>query len=107
MPSFVAVASTDEIPVGQAKAFTIGEREIGVFNVGGTFHAIENTCPHQGGPLHEGWIEGCVVTCGWHGWSFDLTTGDLITTPGLSSVAVFDVAIDGSTILVAREPRAT
>lgn len=105
MSRFVAVASTSEIPPGEAKAFIVGDREIGVFNVDGTFYAIENTCPHQGGPLADGWIEGCVVTCPWHSWSFDLRTGELIALAGLSSVDIFDVVVDGATISVALEPR--
>ncbi len=105
MPRFVAVASTADIPPGQAKAFVVGDREIGVFNVDGTFYAIENTCPHQGGPLADGWIEGCVVTCPWHSWSFDVRTGAMSAMAGSASVDVFDVQIDGSTVTVAAEPR--
>ncbi|MDQ2907952.1 MAG: non-heme iron oxygenase ferredoxin subunit [Candidatus Eremiobacteraeota bacterium] len=105
MPHFVAVASTSDISPGEAKAFIVGDREVGVFNVDGTFYAIDNTCPHQGGPLADGWIDGCVVTCPWHSWAFDLRTGELIAMSGLSSVDVFDVRIDGSTIAVAAEPR--
>ncbi len=105
MPRFVAVASTADIPPGQAKAFVVGDREIGIFNVDGTFYAIENTCPHQGGPLADGWIEGCVVTCPWHSWSFDVRTGQMAVMAGFSSVDAFDVQIDGSVITVAVEPR--
>jgi nitrite reductase (NADH) small subunit len=105
MSRFIAVAATADIPPGQAKAFVVGDREIGVFNVDGTFYAIENTCPHQGGPLAEGWVEGCVVTCPWHSWSFDVRTGELVAMPGLSSIDVFDVHVEGSTICVAPEPR--
>lgn len=105
MPRFIAVGSITDIPPGEAKAFVVGDREIGVFNVDGTFYAIENTCPHQGGPLADGWIDGCVVTCPWHSWSFDLRDGKLIALGGLSSVDVFDVHINGSTIEVAAEPR--
>ncbi len=106
MPRFVAVASSADIPPGHAKAYIVGNREIGVFNVDGTFYAIDNTCPHQGGPLADGWIEGCIVTCPWHGWAFDVRSGQLIAMPGLSSVDVFDVQLEGSSITVACEPRA-
>ncbi len=104
MPEFKNVATTAEIPVGQARAFIVGDREIAVFNVAGTFHAIENSCPHQGGPLAEGWIDANVVTCPWHAWCFDVTTGAM-TLGGYTSVDAFDVALDGSTIAVATEPR--
>ena len=49
--------------------------EIALFNVGGMFHAIGNTCCHRGGPLGEGSLDGKIVTCPWHGWEFDVTTG--------------------------------
>ncbi len=104
MPTFVPVATTSDIPAGQAKAYLVGQYEVAVFNVGGSFHAIENTCPHQGGPLAEGWIEDNVVTCPWHAWSFDVTTGAM-TLGGVCSVDVFDVQVEGSTISVASEPR--
>lgn len=104
MPDFKTVGSTTEIPAGQAKAFVVGDREIAVFNVAGEFFAIENSCPHQGGPLAEGWIEGKIVTCPWHAWCFDVSTGAM-TLGGYTTVDAFDVKIDGATIAVATEPR--
>jgi nitrite reductase (NADH) small subunit len=104
MPTFFRVATVAEIPVGQAKAFVVDDREIAIFNVDGTFHAIENSCPHQGGPLAEGWIEGKIVTCPWHAWCFDVTNGSM-TLGGYTSVDAFDVRVDGDTIAVSSEPR--
>jgi len=104
MPQFKAVATTTEIPVGEAKAFVVGDREIAIFNIAGSFHAIENSCPHQGGPLAEGWVEGTIVTCPWHAWCFDVTSGAM-TLGGYTSVDAFDVTVDGTTIAVATEPR--
>lgn len=105
MPHFVAIASTTDIPPGEAKAFVVGDREIAVFNVDGNFHAIENTCPHQGAPLAQGWIDGFAVTCPWHAWCFDVRSGEMTGMVGLSCVDVFEVQIDGSTISVSPEPR--
>ena len=48
-------------------------RVIALFNVDGTFYALDGVCPHQGGPLGQGTLEGCIVTCPWHGWQFDVT----------------------------------
>jgi nitrite reductase/ring-hydroxylating ferredoxin subunit len=101
---FIDVATTHDIPAGQAKAYIVGDREIALFNVGGTYYAIENTCPHQGGPLAEGWLEGSVVTCPWHAWCFDVTTGAM-TMGGFTSVDAYDVQVAGSTIRVSTEPR--
>ncbi len=104
MRTFVPIATTTDIPVGQAKAYIVGQYEVAVFNIDGMFHAIENTCPHQGGPLAEGSVEGNIVTCPWHGWRFDVTSGSM-TLGAFCSVDVFDVQVDGSTISIASEPR--
>jgi nitrite reductase/ring-hydroxylating ferredoxin subunit len=52
-----------------------GDRVIALFNVGGEFFALDGVCPHQGGPLGEGELCGAIVTCPWHGWQFDVRTG--------------------------------
>jgi nitrite reductase/ring-hydroxylating ferredoxin subunit len=101
---FIDVASTRDIPSGQAKAYVVGDREIALFNVDGTYYAIENTCPHQGGPLAEGWIDGTTVTCPWHAWCFDVTNGAM-TLGGFTSVESYEVQVAGSTIRVSTEPR--
>jgi nitrite reductase/ring-hydroxylating ferredoxin subunit len=54
--------------------------EVAVFNVGGEFYAIDNSCPHRGGPLGEGELEDCIVTCPWHEFRFDVRTGKCIDT---------------------------
>ena len=51
------------------------EQIFAIFNVEGTLRALDGVCPHQGGPLGEGRLEGCRVTCPWHGWQFDVETG--------------------------------
>ena len=103
---FVPVARVGEIPPGEAKAFAVGRWEIAVFNVGGAYYAVENTCPHQGGPLSEGWIDGPVVTCPWHAWCFDVRTGRM-TLSDLCRLERFAVQIDGDEIRVSSEPLGT
>ena len=71
MPEFKKVAKTEDIPAGQASMVEVDGKEIALFNVGGSFHAIDNTCTHVGGPLCEGEIAGNEVTCPWHGAMFD------------------------------------
>ena len=104
MAKFVPLAGAADIPHGQARAYIVGNREVALFNVGGEFYAIENACPHQGGPLAEGWIDGNVVTCPWHAWCFDVKSGDM-TLGGFTSVDTFEVQVEGSTISVSDEPR--
>jgi len=101
---FIDVTSTSAIAPGTAKAFVVGDREVAVFNVDGAFYAIENSCPHQGGPLAEGFIDGKVVTCPWHAWCFDVTSGAM-TLGGFTHVESYDVQVAGSTISVSTEPR--
>lgn len=53
--------------------------ELAVYNVGGEYYAIDNFCPHKGAPLSEGALCGHVVECGWHGWQFDVRSGECLT----------------------------
>jgi nitrite reductase/ring-hydroxylating ferredoxin subunit len=100
MAEFVRVASTSEIPAGQGRMFEVGGRQIAVFNCAGKYHAIDNVCEHQGGPLAEGELEGCVVTCPWHGWTYDVSSGISPDDPD-TKVQSFEVKVEGDALLVA------
>jgi nitrite reductase/ring-hydroxylating ferredoxin subunit len=93
------VAKVSEIPAGSGKVVEAGGKTIAVFNCDGTFYVIENTCRHQGGPLGEGSLSGKTVTCPWHGWEYDVTSGACAFD---SSIAVqsFPVKVEGDDILV-------
>jgi nitrite reductase (NADH) small subunit len=69
------IASVVDCPPGNSLEAVAGERVVALFNVSGEFFALDGVCPHQGGPLSEGELSGCVVTCPWHGWQFDVRTG--------------------------------
>jgi nitrite reductase (NADH) small subunit len=56
---------------------------VALFRTADGFYALDGICPHQGGPLGRGLLEGCTVTCPWHGWQFDVTTGKHRTIPSL------------------------
>jgi nitrite reductase (NADH) small subunit len=77
----VKVATTKEIPPGQGRVVQAGGRLIAVFNVDGRFYAIDNECPHSGGPLGEGSLKGRMVSCPWHLWRYDVISGECHTTP--------------------------
>jgi len=100
MPEFVRVASTNDIPPGQATMVEVSGKEIAIFNIGGSFHAIDNNCTHVGGPLCEGEIEGTTVTCPWHGAMFDITTGNVLGPPANEAICRYNVRIDGSDIQI-------
>lgn len=68
-------------------------------NVEGRLCALDNVCPHRGGPLGEGWLEGDIVVCPWHSWAFSTSTG-ITRPPETSKVAVFPVKIEGEDVLI-------
>ena len=97
---FTKVATKSEIPSGSGKVVEAGGKKVAVFNYEGTFYAMDNTCKHRGGPLGEGRLSEKRVTCPWHGWEYDVTTGACQTDPSIT-VQKFDVKVDGDDILVA------
>ena len=99
MAEFTRVASVDEIPPGQAKIVEVNARPIAVFNVQGTFYAITNICPHEGGPLGEGTLKGHIVSCPWHDMSFDIRDG-LGTDGGGYCVGSYEIRIEGQDVYV-------
>ena len=77
------VSKISDIEEGQATLCDIGGQEIAVFKSGGGFYAMDGVCPHQGGPLHEGYVADGEVTCPWHAWAFDIKTGECQTVSGV------------------------
>ena len=100
MAEFVKVAEAADIKPGTAVCVEAGGRQIALFNVDGVFHAIDNICLHRGGPLAEGEIDGCVVTCPWHGWQYDVTTG-VNTMDDSEKVDRFDTKVENGSVFVA------
>lgn len=98
---YVRVAQLTQLPPGSSQVVNIAGTEVAVFNVGGELFAIENTCPHQGGPLADGWVdaEEMTVTCPWHAWCFDLRTGKM-TLGDFAQQRVYDVHSDGRSIFL-------
>ena len=75
MSDFVSVADVNSLPPGHGRTVHVRGREFAVFNLDGQFYALDNLCPHRGGPLGAGTLEGGQVFCPLHGWAFDLKTG--------------------------------
>ena len=99
MPDFIEIARVDDVPVGRVRVCTIGERRIALCHTAKGFFAMDNTCPHRGGPLGEGDIMGNEVVCPWHFWSFDVASGLCGGNPTLS-VITHEVKIDGDRVLM-------
>lgn len=99
MSVFVCVAKRADLEPGTGKVIEVNGRTVALFNVDGTFYAIDNTCLHRGGPLGEGFLSGCVVTCPWHGWEYDVSTGRNQSNPSVR-VACYPVRVDGDEVHV-------
>ena len=72
---WLRIATVEDCPPGKSLETVAGNHVVALFNVDGKFHALDGVCPHQGGPLGQGSLNGCIVTCPWHGWQFDVQTG--------------------------------
>ena len=98
--AWVHVAQVSEVPSGRAKAVTVDGTRVLLCNVNGAFHAVGDVCTHDNGPLGQGTLEGCAIECPRHGARFDVRTGQALCLPAILPVAVYDVKIEGSHILV-------
>jgi nitrite reductase/ring-hydroxylating ferredoxin subunit len=101
MGLFIKVGTTQELDALEAGKLVeaIGQR-IAIFNVGGKYCAIEDTCPHRGGPLSEGMLAEDAVICPWHGSRFNVKTGVVLTPPARRDVKSFPVRIVGTDVEV-------
>lgn len=99
------VFSLEQLPPGMARVETVDEYLIAFFNIDGTIYAVDDVCPHLGGPLHDGNIEKDekLVSCPLHGWRFSLCDGTM--HPGRRRIATFDVEIRGDDVYVNAAPR--
>ena len=110
------VARAGDVAPGACKLVTIAGREIGVFNVGGEYFALANRCPHEGGPLCQGRIGPLILSdgpgtyrldkdkeflrCPWHGWEFDIRTGQSWCDPTSTRARQFQVTVEPGEKLV-------
>jgi nitrite reductase (NADH) small subunit len=104
------IGKVAELPPGERKIVEAEGRSIGVFNVGGNFYGLKNSCPHQAAPLCLGSIkgmnmpskpgeytwarEGEILRCPWHGWEFDITTGRSVFNPHKTRVRSYEVTVE-------------
>ena len=97
MAEWIRVAGTNEVKPGAGIVAEVGGKVLAVFNVDNTYHVIDNTCVHRGGPLGEGELEGEVVSCPWHGWQYSVKTGACVANPA-AKVTVYETTVEGSDI---------
>lgn len=96
---YVRVARTSDIPSGKICEVQAAGKPVAVANVAGKFFAISGMCAHEAGPLGEGDLDGQIVTCPWHGWQFDVTTGQVIPHGGIG-VERYPIEVRGDEIFV-------
>jgi nitrite reductase/ring-hydroxylating ferredoxin subunit len=96
---FEVVLHKDALDDGQITEVIIAGTAIALANVDGAFYAIQNECPHAEGPLGEGSMNGSMVTCPYHGWQFDVTTGDCLVNPE-ATIKGYPVQIEGDAVCV-------
>ena len=99
MAEWVRIASRDDCPPGTGCELVVGDRILALFNVGGEFHVLDGICPHQGGPLGKGKLVGSIVTCPWHGWQFDVRSGQHQASPAICHVRL-NVKMEGNDVFV-------
>ena len=97
--AFLRAVKKDEVPAGTVRELQIDGKVFALANVDGKFYAINNTCLHRGGPLGQGVLEGKNVTCPWHGWEYDVTTGKVCANPSVG-VECYAVEVRGDDIFV-------
>jgi len=97
--ALVKVASLSQLAPGSVMEVSFGERRYAICNVNGRVYALDGTCPHNGGPLGQGAINGMNLTCPWHAWEFDCGTGAHDYNPAVQ-VATFPVQIIAAEILI-------
>ena len=99
----VKVLDLAALPPGQTALVTVDGEDVALFRQGDEVLAIGNECPHQGGSLSDGLIEGDIVTCPVHGWEFDLRSGACMTIPG-ESVPRYAVTVEAGAIFLEDAP---
>ncbi len=99
MADFIEVARVDQVPPGSGRLFTVSDNDVAVFNVDGTICAIADTCPHAGGSLGLGKLDGTIVTCPIHGMKFDVTTGCFAGTSDFGVTSFPAKVVDGGIVV--------
>ncbi|PPQ35783.1 Rieske 2Fe-2S domain-containing protein [Rhodopila globiformis] len=99
---FIRVAAVADIPAGGMKVVCNGLAVVA--NVQGRFHAFGNLCPHAGGPIGEGFLEGSVVECPWHAGQWDITTGQALTPIATADIPVFETRVIDEAVEVRLAP---
>ena len=101
MSAYQSVARVGDIPAGEGRCYSVAGKLVAVFLVDGEYHAINDTCPHMGASLAEGYVEDGAVYCPWHAWRFCVKDGTWLDNPKSSvKTDAYDVRLNGDEIQV-------
>lgn len=101
MTTFHEVAHLEEIAPGELLRVEVGAHLVCLANVEGIIYAVDDDCPHTGGPLDEGELDGCVLTCPIHLARFDVRDGQVLRAPARESLRTYSVRVEDGRIFVA------
>ncbi len=99
MSDYQTVCSVDELHEGIGHVVWVGEKPIALFRVNGEFYAIDDTCPHMGASLANGFVENGTVTCPWHFWRFRLADGKWADNPRMGT-GCYPVRVVGNDVQI-------
>ncbi len=99
MARLIKVGEVDDLKPGQGRLVQVDGRDIALFNVNGTYYAVDAICPHEEGPLHEGEVDGETIVCPWHGYDFNVKTGECSVDSELR-VTTFVVKTEGNDVFI-------
>jgi nitrite reductase/ring-hydroxylating ferredoxin subunit len=99
MPEFLPAIPVADLAPGRVAEVAVGGQPIALCNVGGIFYALAGRCPHRGGPLGQGFLDGSQVSCPWHNYTFDVTTGENVVSPDLK-VPRYEVRVEDGQVFV-------
>ena len=100
MAEFIKVAEQDELEEGGLMAVEVDGEPVCLSKVDGAVYAFTDNCTHISGPLNEGDLEGCVLTCPWHGAQFDVRTGKVLRGPARQDIMTYPVKVEDESILI-------
>ncbi len=99
MAHFITVCRETDLADNTAQMFVVNGKEIAVYHLAGKFYATQQACLHRNGPLSEGEIKGCTVTCPWHGWEYDIPSGENLFNRA-QKLATFAVQVENGEVKV-------
>ena len=102
---WVVIGRVDDVPPGEVRVFDLPDGgSVAVCNADGKLYAVEDVCTHDGGPLGEGFLEGCAIECPRHGAQFDIRTGEVLRAPAYLPIKTFPVRAEDGRIEVEIDP---